>query len=228
VQGGQRNAPAIPSRAFRLRGEYGCDPSELTVMGEYPFFTAREPAKENPSSAVLSDRGKDAMQPYGRIVALLFTVLLSMIDLGHTQPRNQERLVLFAPREAEQLRFPEDAWQVPPRTRSLQVGPRIVIQHPQVTDSNNRPIINTISPTDFFVVFEANRTPVDMESLCITAKKGPFSKSLTDQLRPYIQGTSLRAEAVTIPAGRFLIQIEIADQGGAKTDGHYLLQVRER
>jgi hypothetical protein len=201
-----------------------CLPTLATAQGVLPF----PPTSSASIAGWSATGGKDAMQPYARIVALLFTVLLSMINIGHTQPRSQERLVLFAPREAEQLRFREDAWQVPPRTRTLQVGPRIVIQHPQVTDSNNGPIIDTVSPTDFFVVFEANRTPVDMESLRIAAKKGPFSKSLTDQLRPYIRGTSLRAEAVTIPAGRFLIQIEIADQGGAKTDGHYLLQVRER
>jgi hypothetical protein len=168
------------------------------------------------------------MRPYGKIRALLFMVLVSMITIGPTQPASRERLVLFTPREAEQLRLPEDAWQAPPRTRTLQAGPRIVIQRPQVTDSSNGPIIETGSPTDFFLVFEANRAPVDMDSLRITAKKGPFSKSLTDQLRPYVQGTSLRAEAVTIPAGRFLIQIEIADQGGAKTNGHYLLHVQER
>ena len=81
---------------------------------------------------------------------------------------------------------------------------------------------------DFFVFFEVNHAPVDMGSLRATAKKGLFSKSLTDRLRPYIQGMNLQANALTIPAGRFLIQIEIADQRGAKTEGHYLLWVQER
>jgi hypothetical protein len=151
-----------------------------------------------------------------------------LVSSGEAQLASQKGLVLFTPQEAEQLRLTADEWQPPSRTRTLRLGPRIVIQRPQVVDAKDGPLMETNSPTDFFVVFEAHRAAVNMDSLQITAKKGLFSKSLTARLRPYIQGTSLQAKAVTIPTGRFLIQIEIADDHGVKTDGHYLLLVREQ
>jgi len=168
------------------------------------------------------------MWQYRKAGMLVLIVLFWMVNAGQTQPASQKRLMLFTPQEAKQLRLTTEAWHPPPRTRALPSGPRIAIQRPQVMDSTDGPVIETTSPTDFFVLFEANHAPVDMDSLRITAKKGLFSRSLTERLRPYIQGTDLQAKAITIPAGRFLIQIEIADQRGAKTEGHYLLWVQER
>lgn len=168
------------------------------------------------------------MWQYRKAGMLVLIVLFWMVNAGQTQPASQKRLMLFTPQEAKQLRLTTEAWHLPPRTRALLSGPRIAIQRPQVMDSTDGPVIETTSPTDFFVLFESNHAPVDMDSLRVTAKKGLFSRSLTERLRPYIQGTYLQAKAITIPAGRFLIQIEIADQRGAKTEGHYLLWVQER
>ena len=67
-----------------------------------------------------------------------------------------------------------------------------------------------------------------MESLDITARKGVFSVSLTPRLRPYIQGTMLEANSVSVPEGRFMIRIEIADRDGSKTQESYRLEVRRR
>ena len=78
------------------------------------------------------------------------------------------------------------------------------------------------------VLFEENHTPIDMDSLQIKAKQGMFSESLTTRLKPSIQGTSLQAKELKIPAGRFLIQIEIADRHGTKTAETYRLMVREQ
>jgi hypothetical protein len=64
-----------------------------------------------------------------------------------------------------------------------------------------------------------------MGTLQVIAKKGFFKKSLTNRLKPYIQGTSLHARSVSIPAGKFLIQVSIADRGGIKTTETYLLKV---
>jgi hypothetical protein len=124
------------------------------------------------------------------------------------------------------LRLTEGEWQPPPRTRALSVGPHIVIKHPSLRDAIDGPIIETISPTDFIILFEENRAPVDMNSLQIEAKKWLFTLSLTGRLRPYIQGTSLQAKGVEVPAGLYVIQIEIADAAGAKTVGTYRLMVR--
>jgi hypothetical protein len=114
----------------------------------------------------------------------------------------------------------------PPRTRGLPLGPHIVIKRPPIRDATDGAIIETISPTDFMIFFEENRAPVDMNSLQIEAKKWLFTLSLTGRLRPYIQGTSLQAKGVEVPAGLFVIQIEIADVTGAKTVGTYRLMAR--
>jgi hypothetical protein len=115
-----------------------------------------------------------------------------------------------------------------PRTRALSLGPRIVIKRPPLKDAADGPVIETISPTDFIIFFEENRAPVDMNSLQIEAKKWLFTLSLTPRLRPYIQGTSLQAKGVEVPAGLFVIQIEIADVAGAKTVGSYRLMATGR
>ena len=105
-------------------------------------------------------------------------------------------------------------------------GPHIVIERPPIKDAKDGPIIETISPTDIIIIFKENRAPTDMNSLKIDAKKWLFSLSLTDRLKPYIQGTSLHAKGVQVPEGLFAIQIEIADVAGAKTVGTYRLMSR--
>jgi len=162
-----------------------------------------------------------------RIACLgLTVVLLLLASACQTQPVGQRMLALLTPEEAAQLRLTQEEWQPPPRMRALPSGPRIVFQRPPVQDAADGPLIETVSPTDVVISFEANRTPVDMDSLQIEAKKWLFSKSLTARLKPYIQGTSLHATGVSIPEGLFVIQIEIADITGAKTVGTYRLMAR--
>jgi hypothetical protein len=76
------------------------------------------------------------------------------------------------------------------------------------------------------VSFEARDTAVDMQSLRVQARKGPFTKSLTEMLQPYIRGTRVEANAVQVPVGRFAIQIDIADLQGRKTSETYRLEVK--
>jgi hypothetical protein len=158
----------------------------------------------------------------------MLAISLGLLDRSQIQPVGQQMLVLLTPKEADQLRLTEEEWQPPPRLRSLSPGPRILIQRPPLKDAADGPLIETVSPTDIMIVFEANRAPVDMSSLQIEAKKWLFTVSLTSRLRPYIQGTSLQAKDVEVPAGLFVIQIEIADVVGAKTVGTYHLMTRER
>jgi hypothetical protein len=101
------------------------------------------------------------------------------------------------------------------------------MQRPQVIDSGDELVLETTSPADFFVFFKANGAPVDMDSLRITAKKGLFSKSLTEPPATLHSGHESPGPRGDPSPGRFLIQIEIADQNGAKTDGHHLLRVQE-
>ena len=138
----------------------------------------------------------------------------------------QSRLSLLTPGEAAQLNLGPDDMLPGPLLRGFSPGPRIVIREPAVTRTPDGAVIETTPMTRFLISFEPNRAPVDMETLDIKARKGPFSISLTPRLKPYIQGTSLQAETVSVPEGRFMVQIEIVDKSGARTVEQYRLDVR--
>jgi hypothetical protein len=159
---------------------------------------------------------------------VLFAIILGLVNACQTQSLSPRRLALLTPEEAAQLRLTEQEWQPAPRLRALPSGPRIVIQRPTVSNAADGPLIETVSPTDFVISFEANRAPVDLDTRQIEARKWLFTKSLTARLKPYVQGTSLQATGVSIPEGLFVIQIEIADIAGAKTVGTYRLMARAR
>jgi len=145
--------------------------------------------------------------------------------LGGQTAFAQSKLLLLTPGEAAQLRMgPDDS--MPPVTRSIPPGPRIVVREPTVTRTADGAVIETTPSTRLIVLFEPNRAPVDMDSLEIRARKGPFAVSLTSRLKPYVHGTSLEADGVTVPEGRFVVQIEILDRSGAKTVETYRLDVR--
>jgi hypothetical protein len=101
-----------------------------------------------------------------------------------------------------------------------------VIQKPLPTGTATHPTLETDSPTDIIVAFEALHAPVNMDSLQVRAKKGWFTKSLTDRLKPFVEGTRLAAKGVKIPRGKFWIEIAIADQQGAERVDAYRLTVR--
>ena len=137
------------------------------------------------------------------------------------------RLVLFTPGEAAQLRMDDAEWKPPPRVRSATNGPRIEVRAPALKATGDGPVLETVTPASLAVDFQAGGSPVDMNSLEVTARKGLFSKSLTALLKPYIRGTALEVKDVAIPSGKFLIEIAIADTAGAKTVETYRLQVAE-
>lgn len=139
----------------------------------------------------------------------------------------QSRLLLFTPDEAARLRLGrEDLIGAEPTVRGT-VGPRILVREPAVRQTSDGPIIETTPSTSFFIVFEPNGSPVDMDSLEIKAKKGILSMSLTPRLKPFIEGTSLKADSISVPEGRFLIQIEVLDKAGARAVEKYRLDVRQ-
>jgi hypothetical protein len=152
-------------------------------------------------------------------------ILLCLVALSGTASA-QSRLLLLSPDEAVRLRLGrEEQLGAGPTLRGT-TGPRILVQEPVVRQTSNGAVIETTPSTSFFIVFEANGSPVDMDSLEIKAKKGILSMSLTPRLRPFIEGTSLKAGSVTVPEGRFLIQIEILDKAGARAMEQYRLDVR--
>ena len=161
-----------------------------------------------------------------KVVGVLITVSVCLVQCGELAlAQGKTKLLLFTPGEAAQLRMgPDDS--MPPVTRSIPPGPRIVVREPTVTRTVDGAVIETTPSTRLVIVFEPNRAPVDMDSLDVRARKGPFAVSLTSRLKPYVQGTTLQAEGVTVPEGRFVVQIEIVDRSGAKTVETYRLDVR--
>ena len=143
-------------------------------------------------------------------------------------------LVLLTQEQAAQLSLSEEEaqnlwlmneemeylWQ--PRSRqSLQGGPSIVLERPDMTLRRGAiPTIEATSPLSLSIVFEPGNDDreIDMNTLKVLIKKGFWpTVEYTAELKPYVRGTTLRAENVQIPTGRYRIQIEIADQRGLRT-----------
>lgn len=160
------------------------------------------------------------------IASGLALIVLLLFGASGGPASGQGRLVLFSPDEAARLRLSRDELKViEPGLRGTS-GPRILVREPTVKQTADGAVIETTPSTSFLIAFEANGSPVDMDSLEIKAKKGILSMSLTPRLKPFIEGTSLKAESVTVPEGRFLIQIEILDKAGARAIEKYRLDVR--
>lgn len=140
---------------------------------------------------------------------------------------HQDGLSLFSEEEAETLRIEDGAWDPVPRARGASLGPLIVVESPQITRVDGGETILTTSPTSMRVVFEENEAPVDMRSLEISAKKGVFSKSLTEMMAPYVAGTTLAVESLEVPSGKYQIQIVVEDLEGHETQRTYRLIVSE-
>lgn len=135
-----------------------------------------------------------------------------------------DRVVLFTAQDARRLRLSNEEWDHIPQSRALSAGPNIIIRNPQVVPGEV-PTIETRTPANLVVRFEARNSPVDMSSLEVEAHKGFFSKSLTDLLRPYIHGDAIELSGVEIPAGKFMLVISIADQARDTTTATYRLEV---
>ena len=155
----------------------------------------------------------------------LVGLALSLVLVSGTATA-QRPLFLLTPEEAAQLRLGPEDRVGGPLLRSLPTGPRIVVREPPVKTSPDGSIIETAPLTRFVISFEQNRAPVDMNSLEVRARKGILAVSLTPRLKPFVKGTMLESETVSIPEGRFLVQIEIVDVAGARTTESYRLEVR--
>jgi hypothetical protein len=164
-------------------------------------------------------------------VAWFACLIIGLVSLMHggaapaQSAQDETEVVLLTDAEAEQLRVTDADLLLPVSTPMTSDGPHIVLRRPDITGTGKTPTVTTSSPTDLTVVFEPNRAPIDMTSLQVKARKGIFKQSLTERLQPYIQGTSIVAQKVKMPSGKFIIEIDIADQEGARTFQRYYLQV---
>jgi len=163
----------------------------------------------------------------GKISISLVVVVLLGLSVSGAQPGRAAGPVLFTPQDAEALRLTAQEWAKSLRSRQIAVGPRIVFQRPPVREVAQGALLETATPMDLLIAFEARDAAVDMQSLRVQARKGIFSKSLTETLQPYIRGTRVEAKEVQVPEGRFLIQIDIADLQGRQTSETYRLEMKK-
>jgi hypothetical protein len=182
----------------------------------------------------------DGIMNKSRVWLIILSVIFWLSAASQAPSIEQQQLVFLTPEEASKLILTEEEWQRPihelfapydsgglyyASSSGYGVGPEIIVQTPKVEKRNTGPTIETKTPLDLIVFFKKSPDPVDMKTLNVIAKKGIFTKSLTSRLKPYIQGTSIVAKKVAIPAGKFLIQISIADSNGAKTVETYRLKI---
>ena len=136
--------------------------------------------------------------------------------------------LLLTTEEAQQLDLTDEQWNTPrPKFtfRGKHNGPRIAILRPELVDTDSGPTVFTGTPLDILIVFEATDAPILMKTLRVKAKKGMFTRSLTDRLTPYIRGTTLDVRGAEVPTGRFNIVLEISDAKGVRTVTMYRLSV---
>lgn len=151
-------------------------------------------------------------------------VVLNLLLFNPTQGRAGS--FFLTEQEALELTLNEAEWNMPPIvTRGIPPGPVISISSPSLIDDKN-PTLEGASPLNLMVTFKENSAPVDMKSLEVTAKKGFFSKSLTDRVKPFVHGNSLEASGLKVPEGKFRIEILIADIQGNQTSMEYRLVVK--
>jgi len=157
-------------------------------------------------------------------VAVVASVIVWFAAASMAGSSPADSLVLFTAQEARELRLNEREWRQVAKVRALEIGPKIVVRRPPLMPGDI-PTIATQSPTDLLVIFEPRDAPVSMDSLNITARKGLFSKSLTELLRPYIRGDTIEVSRVEIATGRFMLDVSIADTKGNTTNTSYRLEV---
>ncbi|MBF0481772.1 MAG: hypothetical protein HQK81_13570 [Desulfovibrionaceae bacterium] len=106
-----------------------------------------------------------------------------------------------------------------------QPGPIVAILAPEVKQTGKDRLIVAKPVLDLVVEIRENAAPVAMETLEIKGKKGFFSLSLTDKVRPFIRGSRIEARGLTIPEGKFALEVSVADVDGARTVEVFKIEV---
>jgi hypothetical protein len=209
---GDSGDPTVPNRIVVENWELTSPP--LRDLDVYAFL-------QNVHAAGVSIDGWDTQGP--GVVTVTVSVASSLM---HPQASSGlTNVTLLTGDEAHQLHLTDQEWLLPTSMPSLENGPHIIVQQPPIRTTSKPPILETTSPLHLLVVFKPNLAPVNMDSLEVKVKKGFFKISLTERLKPYIQGTMIEASNLQIPAGKFLVEIDIADQKGERTSREYYLKI---
>jgi hypothetical protein len=182
----------------------------------------------------LNNHGSGRERKWGKAFGGLFflgcglAASLWALSAALAQSTGVKQLALLTAAEADKLRMATDEWPRIRRTRGVSVGPQVVIDRPGVRETREGDTIELATPGTLLIHFEPSRAPVSMDTLRVRARKGFFTKSLTELLRPYVRGTTLQVSELSVPEGRYLIELQIADTNGAETAASYRLLVNAR
>jgi len=165
------------------------------------------------------------------LFVLVFFLGISFFVVLQSRDVFAANLELLTPEEASLLHLTDtDMREELPfssKLRSLSIGPKINFRMPPTRqDPDGIILVEMSGNSQLSIDFLQTQAEVDMNSLDVEAKKGLFSVSLTDRLKPYIHGNKLEANEIKIPAGQFTVIIRIADRVGTFTEKAYRFLVR--
>ena len=160
-----------------------------------------------------------------------------VVFLRRSNPRHQdtvgaeahENAWLILPEEAPELALSAEEWdQTVGGTRGPSLGPRVSVIKPTIEERQQGPTITATSPLSLEVQFEENRAPIDMTSLTVSARRKsfpPVKVNLTERIQRYVKGWAIFASGISIPKGKYLIELVIADEEGHETVEAFRLEV---
>lgn len=150
-------------------------------------------------------------------VLVLLTVLAARVLAD-----SSEAVVWFTEADAQALRLTdEDIGFLSAQSKAMpQGGPEINWIFPELSGdagSTKDKAVTFTSPSSLTVEFKKTKNEIDFDTLDVRGRKFGFSKSVTDLVRPYLDGNLLAAKNVELPKGKFLVEVEIADVDGRTT-----------
>jgi len=163
---------------------------------------------------------------------LVFFIGISFFIVLQSRDVFAANLELLTPEEASLLHMTDtdmpEKLSFSSKTRSLSIGPKINFKTPPTRqDPDGIILVEIRGNSQLSIDFLKTQAEVDMNSLDVEAKKGLFSVSLTDRLKPYIHGNKLEADEIKIPPGQFTVIIRIADRVGTSTEKAYRFLVQK-
>lgn len=155
-------------------------------------------------------------------VVLTTVLALLMAPLFTASAQDAESIVWFSDADAEALRLTEDdITMLSAQSKAfIQGGPEIQWVFPELAGdagSSKDKRVTFTSPSSLTIEFVPTRGAIDYSTLDVRGRKFGFSKSVTDLVRPYLNGNVLAAKNVELPKGKFLVEVEIHDVEGRKT-----------
>jgi len=165
---------------------------------------------------------------------LIFTVIaiIGFILLSPPASLGEEPVELFSESDAKNLRYTDaefDKETAEGEIKDDDKSPSIVIDEPDILDTDKGPTIEAVSPINIYVIFKQNASPLDLETLDVWGEKFFFKKNLTSRVLPYIktdkEGAVLHMKSIHVPKGNYKVGFKISDIDGRETKAKYKLKV---